>query len=676
NSNLMTETAVNGTNSTDKTLDSGNEEIKSKVKKRSSMSIFTALSLSARNLVTKKFRTILTTIAGSIGIIGIALVLAISNGFSIFMTELERTTLSSFPLSISALSFELGPEIYSASLNENEVGAYPDEAVVIPSEPNESFGAISFHPNYLTESYVSYVKKMETEHPDWLASVAYTRTLKMHLLTNKGTEETPNYSKVDTTSLTATWWQELLNKDFLLDEYNLLAGKFPSNSHELVLIVNNKNELTKSTLETLGYNPKLNPNTKEYMPFSFSDFIGGNGVGGKTFKLISNNAYYLPNGTSTEGIPLFDELESSGFANAYEESTNELSIVGILRIKEDGDLPLLYSGIGYLPSLTEEVLADCAMSEIVKTQKSTYVDVLSNGIDKFEFDFTAVDAYLAQMEGFDISGLPDYYFYNFGFINAEGYNRLKSNPFGFGDLYDAIAEYDALLDDETTPIDKMLSPLKDMVDLNMLKSFLNAEYTTCLKNIGADTIPTTISIYPKSFEYKSSIKKYLDDYNTMMSSELDHIKYTDIAATISASVSEMVNIATYVLIAFAAISLIVSSIMIAIITYISVLERTKEIGVLRSLGARKIDVSNVFNAETLIIGCISGILGVIVASLLTIPINNLITSYTGPMVQNLAKLNPLHGFLLVILSMVLTVVSGLIPATIAAKKDPVVALRE
>lgn len=669
---ISTESALNEPNSDDKPQ----IDVKAKkTKQRSSMSLWTALSLSARNLVTKKFRTTLTTIAGSIGIIGIALVLAISNGFSIFMNDLERTTLASFPLTVSALSFDLSSESYSANMYLDEEGSFPDEKVVIPSEPNDSFGAIDFHANYLTESYLSYVKKMESDHPEWFANISYTRTLKMHLLTNEGTATAPKYSKVDTTSLTATWWQELQSENFLLGEYDLLAGKFPTSSRELVLVVNNKNELSKSTLETLGYSPKISPETKEYLPYSFTDFIGENGEGGKSFKLILNNDYYQPNGTSESGIPLFKELDSKNFEKAYNDSEVELNIVGILRVKENANLALLYSGIGYLPSLTEEVLKSCADSDIVNAQKNTYIDVLSNGIDEFEFDFTAVDTYLAKMD-FDISGLPDYYYHNFGFINEEGYNRLKSDAFNFGDLYDAIAENDALVGDESAPIDKMLLPLKDMVDLNMIKSFLNAEYAAQLKNIGADTVPTTISIYPSNFEYKDDIKKHLDDYNTLLASEVNHIKYTDLAATLSESVSEMVDISTYVLVAFAAISLIVSSIMIAIITYISVLERTKEIGVLRSLGARKIDVSNVFNAETLIIGCISGVLGVVVAAVLTIPINNLISSYAGPMVQNLAKLSPLHGILLVLLSMVLTLISGFIPATIASRKDPVVALRE
>jgi len=674
NVDLPTEKPLNNIKMKDKVADVA---IKRK-KKRSSMSIFTAFSLSAKNLITKKFRTILTTIAGSIGIIGIALVLSISNGFSLFMSNLEQTTLSSFPITVSSISVDVSSDAFSSPISEGGEGTYPDTKLVMPYVPKNQMGYVTFRPNYITESYVDYVKQMESEHPEWLASISYARTVQMHLLTNKGTSASPEYSLVDTTSLKATWWQELLSENFLMDEYDLLDGAFPTATNEIVLIVNNKNELTVDTLKTLGYVPKLIAGTSdEYEPYSFSDFIGENGEGGKVFKLIRNNDYYIQNGTNTDDIPLYEELNSSDFATAYENSETELKIVGVIRVKQDAELALLSSGIGYLPSLTEQILADCASSDIVKAQKTTYVDVLGNGLDEFEFDFTAVDSYIAQIEEVDISQLPYFYYNILHFIDEEAYNDLSSRPFTFGELYDDIAQLDETLDDDpTTPIDKMLMPLADYgFNVQMIKNFLNADYVTRMKEIGADTIPTTISIYPASFESKAQIRNFLDSYNDMMQNEIEYIKYNDLASTISASVSQMVNITSYVLIAFAAISLFVSSIMIGIITYISVLERTKEIGILRSLGARKLDISNVFNAETLIIGFASGVVGVLLAVILNFPINMIITNYAGSMVQNLARLNPWHGIGLVALSMVLTVISGLIPASLAAKRDPVVALR-
>ena len=208
----------------------------------------------------------------------------------------------------------------------------------------------------------------------------------------------------------------------------------------------------------------------------------------------------------------------------------------------------------------------------------------------------------------------------------------------------------------------------------MLLQMVCPDYVERMQQIGAVTTPSSISIYPSTYENKQKIIKYLDAYNEGRT-EMEQIHYTDLASTITDNMSEMINIVSYVLIAFAAISLVVSSIMIAIITYISVLERTKEIGVLRSLGARKIDISNVFNAETFIIGGASGIFGVCVAALLNLPINAIINNLVGGMVGNLAKLAPLHGILLVVLSIALNVIAGLIPAFIASKKDPVEALR-
>lgn len=657
---------VDGDNLNDKVP---NGALKTK-KKRSSMSLFTAISLSARNLIVKKFRTILTTFAGSVGIIGIALVLSISNGFNLFMKDLESTTLSSFPITVDSISFNFTTDFSSPFINGEE-GTFPSEPKVSPSVPQNQFGMISFHPNFITESYIEYVKQMKREHPDWVASVSFKRTIKMHLLSETKTDGNSKYSLVDTTSLNATWWQELLDTSFLENEYDVLSGRFPTAFNELVLIVDANNRVPLATLGELGY--RAQKVGEEYLPFDFSEFVGNETKNPKSFKLLYNNDYYKPNGINGDGVNMFKELSAGEYAAAYSNAATELKIVGILRLKRDADLRILKPGIGYVPALTEHVLSNSLNSEIVKSQKQTFVDVLSNGIEKFEYDFTAIDTYIAQTK-MNITGLLDLYKSE---ISVESYNNLRASGFTFKDLYDAIAEYDAVKGDEMLPIDKLLLPL-ELLEFNtgMLKSFLNADYIERLKEIGADTVPNSISIYPANFDNKANILNYLDNYNTLIESEMDKIKYNDIASTVSKSVSEMVDITSYVLIAFAAISLLVSSIMIGIVTYISVLERTKEIGVLRSLGARKLDVSNLFNAETIIIGLASGILGVILAAILNFPVNSIITNYTGPMVQNLARLNVWHGILLVILSTLLNLIAGIIPATIAARKDPVAALRE
>jgi len=676
-SDISTKQEVNG----DETADKPPVSSKKPKKKRSSMSLWTAVTLSGGNLLTKKFRTILTTIAGSVGIIGIALVLSISNGFSIFMKNLERTTLSSFPITVDSISFDLSEE-FSSPFGTMLEGTYPAEAELTPSVPDNDYGFVSFHPNYITEAYVEYVKDMERTHPEWFATISYMRNIKMNLLTKTGTADNPKYSLVDnTTTLTSGWWQELLSEDFVRGEYDLLAGKFPTNANELVLIVDNSNQVPLATLNTLGISTPKDAE-QNYLPISFSDIVGDGATAGKTFKLLYNDEFYKKTGATVvddddgASVELFRTLNQNEYAAAYEASQTELEIVGIIRIKRDADLYLLSPGIGYLPSLTEAVIQNSLNSQIVAAQKNTFIDVLGNGSKKFEYDFSAVDLYVAQLK-LDISGLPDLYL-SLHMLDAAGYNRLKGNPnFKFKDLYDEIAAYDQTLSDPVLPIDKMLLPLLGLgINTDVLKNFLNADYIDRLKEIGADSIPVSIYIYPSSFAYKSQICAHLDAYNTLIENETDHIEYNDIASSVSKSVSQMVDITSYVLIAFAAISLLVSSIMIGIITYISVLERTKEIGVLRSLGARKLDISNLFNAETAIIGLASGILGVVIATVLTIPINSIITYYAGPLVKNLAQLNAWHGVLLVALSVVLTLISGLIPATIAAKKDPVVALRE
>ncbi|NLZ25607.1 MAG: ABC transporter permease, partial [Clostridiales bacterium] len=295
----------------------------------------------------------------------------------------------------------------------------------------------------------------------------------------------------------------------------------------------------------------------------------------------------------------------------------------------------------------------------------------------FEIDFTTIDMLIKTMGVSEYMPLIKKLYVDSGAITDQQAEEL-------GDNYTMSALYDKILlsanGDRDAAIDKMIAPLSDFLkdyglDKDTIMNYINSDYVERLQEIGANTIPSKISIYPASFEAKALIKAYLDAYNEGVENTARQIKYTDLAATVAQSVSQMVDTVSYVLIAFAAISLVVSSVMIAIITYISVLERTKEIGVLRSLGARKIDVANVFNAETLIIGAASGVFGVVVAAILTLPINAIIAKLVNGMVTNIAKLHPLHGILLVVLSMALTVLSGLIPAFMASKRDPVVALR-
>ena len=640
-------------------------------KKKSSMSFFTSLALSAKNLVTKKLRTALTVFAGSIGIIGIALVLSISNGFSLYMDDLEKTTLSSFPITISdiAISYDMN----EAAETGFGSGTFPASNTVKPYDPSGAAG-LEISSNILTDEYFNYIKKMEEDHPDWAASVAYERKVSMHLITtNENTSDPYILVNNDSNSMTGSFWQELLADDFVNGYYDVLAGRYPQNEFELVLIVDSNNRIKTDTLKALGYSVTATSSAQgdavKYKDIDFSKFIGNSsGEGAKEFKLVLNDEYYTKNGD------YFTELAKSNYESVYNSDGDRLKIVGVLRIKQDSDLSFFSSGIGYLPSLTEYVLNSSVDSEIVVSQSGTFTDMLSPTSDEFSFNFDKIDQLLI-MSGLNISQVafmlaqPEV-----GILTAEQVQAIAINPdASFADIFNAVITNEGSTEGAVNKLKNYLSE-NFGIDESMFLQMVCPDYVERMQQIGAVTTPSSISIYPSTYENKQKIIKYLDAYNEGRT-EMEQIHYTDLASTITDNMSEMINIVSYVLIAFAAISLVVSSIMIAIITYISVLERTKEIGVLRSLGARKIDISNVFNAETFIIGGASGIFGVCVAALLTLPINAIINNLVGGMVGNLAKLAPLHGVLLVVLSIALNVIAGLIPAFIASKKDPVEALR-
>lgn len=654
-------------------------------KKKSSMSFFTSLALSAKNLVTKKLRTALTVFAGSIGIIGIALVLSISNGFSLYMDDLEKTTLSSFPITISdiAISYDMN----EAAETGFGSGTFPASNTVKPYDPSGAAG-LEISSNILTDEYFNYIKKMEEDHPDWAASVAYERKVSMHLITKNENTSDP-YILVDNESneMTGSFWQELLADDFVNGYYDVLAGRYPQNEFELVLIVDSNNRIKTDTLKALGYSVTATSSAQgdavEYKDIDFSKFIGNSsGEGAKEFKLVLNDEYYTKNGD------YFTELAKSNYESVFNSDGDRLKIVGVLRIKQDSDLSFFGSGIGYLPSLTEYVLNSSVDSEIVVSQSGTFTDMLSPTSDEFSFNFDKIDQLLLMLPVFEGEVNGQYYkfennlqavatmMYAKGNITMPQLMQLTQNTDAtFSTLFEMAKETCGSTSAAVSAVVGLFSESEGFkIDESMFLQMVCPDYVERMQQIGAVTTPSSISIYPSTYENKQKIIKYLDAYNEGRT-EMEQIHYTDLASTITDNMSEMINIVSYVLIAFAAISLVVSSIMIAIITYISVLERTKEIGVLRSLGARKIDISNVFNAETFIIGGASGIFGVCVAALLNLPINAIINNLVGGMVGNLAKLAPLHGVLLVVLSIALNVIAGLIPAFIASKKDPVEALR-
>ena len=560
-----------------KPIESASEPVEEKQKrfKKTSMSFFTATSLSFRNLLTKRGRTIITAFAGSIGIIGVALVLSLSNGLSNYMSNMQSDTLSGYPITISTgeQTLDLTQRPGLDDKNTTNYTKYPSNNVLYSYDSKENS---TKHSNVITSDYLNYVGKLETSLPGAVNNISYTYGVNVNLLA-KGEDTTVKFETSNSFSEsnpmeamnTNTYWQELpKNEDFILNLYDLVGNgsRLPKNKNEVVLVVDEYNRIDKALLEKLN----IKNTNKDY---KLTDFIGKS-----ILKVISNNDFYSKNGD------LFTAATPSEYEKLYTSSKGtKLTIVGVLRPKKDASSSYLSSGIAYTSALTTYLVKDAEKSEIAKAQEDSTRNVL--------------------------------------FGTSFNVNNTKDSA---------------------------------------------------LLALGADTSPTGVSIYPTDYNSKDKIRDYLDKYNNGKDKK-DQLIYSDMAETIASMTSTLLNTVTYVLIGFAAISLFVSTIMIAIITYVSVIERTKEIGILRSIGARKKDISRVFNAETIIIGLTAGVMGVGLSYLLSIPINSIIFKLVE--IKDIANLNPIAGVALIIGSMILTLIAGFIPSRMAANKDPVVALR-
>lgn len=548
-----------------------NQEIYSDYKlKKTSMNFITALKLSGRNILTKKWRTALTAFASSIGIIGIALILSLSNGFHKQINNFESGTLSNFPITIKQSSMNINLSKFRAE-NKTTRDKFTDIKKIYPYD---SIKNTIVHTNVLTESYISYLNKIDK---NLLDGISYTYGVHMNILRKEGV-------KVSPVNIKAINFEAFPNKpdnmegNYLKQYYDLLSGQYPMDKTDLVLIVDEYNRLDTSILKELGVN------------LTDEEGIDFNNLIGKEFKLVMNNDYYKKaghiysvNGEPTELLHLYNSSKSV-----------KLSIVGIIRIKESVSIASLQPGIAYSDTLSKFFLSNAVNSDVAKAQK--------------------------QSDYYVLTGAP--------FTETE-------------DIF-----------------------VRGM-NTDLTKDF-------ALASLGATTIPTSVALYPRNFDAKEKITAYLDKWNEGLKED-DRIEYTDMAAMVVSLSGNIMDGITIVLVAFAAISLLVSLIMIGIIIYISVLERTKEIGILRALGARKKDISRVFNAETFIIGSFSGLLGIGIAYLITIPVNKILYNLTE--LNNVAQLNPIHAFTLVVISVLLTMLGGFIPSKIAAKKDPVEALR-
>ncbi len=622
---------------------------------KASMKFTTAVRLSLNNLMTKKGRTFLTSFAGSIGIIGIALILSLSHGMQSYINRVEEDTLSSYPLTIQEASIDV-TSMLEAMMGNGEKEEHNDNKIYSRPIVNNILETVStkLQTNNL-EEFKKYLESGDTNIKDYINAIQYEYNLNLNIYKQNEdkTYQQVNPSKVFdelgfgemmesrqstssmmSGSMTMTQidvWNEMLdNQNLLQSQYDVLAGKWPTKYNEVVLIVDENNEVSDYTLYSLGIKDikELNESmekikNKEKVEAGESESYSYDDLLNYKFKILLNTDYYKESGNAWQDMSNDDEYMKNVVDNA-----EEITIVGIIKPNEENVSSSGAGMIGYTKELKEYVINKINETEIVKEQKENpNINV-----------FTGIEFPKNQNSSFDYSQLTDE-------------QRMYMSTLSEAELAELMKNY---AENSTATYDSNLSTL-GVVDLNK---------------------PSTINIYPKDFESKDMITTRISEYNDKQTNdgkEENVITYTDIVGVMMSSVSTIINVISYVLIAFVGISLVVSSIMIGIITYISVLERTKEIGILRSIGASKKDVSRVFNAETLIIGLVAGLIGIVVTLLLNIPINMIIKSIVG--ISNISKLPTAGAIILVVISVGLTMIAGLIPARFAAKRDPVEALR-
>ena len=608
------------------------QKVQADKKQKKSMSFFTALSLSLKNLLTKKARTILTAFAGSIGIIGIALILALSTGFTAYVNKLQADTLSVYPVTVSEATIDISN--FEKLLEDTGLDKYPKVKEVYTRKMFESLTSM-LSQNNISEEYQTFVKdfadkenEKAAEKDSWkyciqksygfdvndflFSELEYNMTLDPNLkiksvstidylvsMIKDGFSPMVNGTGVTTDfvrSYIPTITEMPDNLELLKSQYDLLDGKWAEKEDELILVVDSKNQVSDITLALLGirsiesvsFNP-LGVNFGGKETFDFDEIIG------KEFYYIPNSVRYTKSSTDDK---TFNEAYYQTVNNLPEEKT-VLKITGIVRIREDVESGVLSNGIAYTSKFVEKILNDNLYLD-----ESELPDGVTLGSPKTEIVKAALSG--------DVT------------VNS-GFNGMISETLSTAQLG------------------------------------------------GSDNV-TKLSFYSVDYKSKEELKDYLDTWNEKDGmEEKDKVHYSDQTEMLFSALNTTINAVKIVLIAFTSISLVVSSIMIGIITYISVLERIKEIGILRAIGASKLDVSRVFNAETLIIGFASGMIGIILTYILTIPTNIIVKSLAG--VANVASLPILSALILVLISMILTFISGLIPARIAAKKDPVEALR-
>lgn len=618
--------------------DENNETTKDK---KTNMNFLTALSLSLNNLMTKKGRTILTAFAGSIGIIGIALILSLSSGVQNYINRVQEETLTSYPLMIEDNSVDL-TSVMTEQMDKLKKDENTKQSNKIYSNnmmtDTLSIMSSKVQSNNL-KSFKEYIEKNK-EINKYTTSIDYKYNIELQLyksdIEDKIVKVNPNtiLSTMGITDMQASYFMfkdvfsEIIDNDELNNQmYEIVSGRMPKNYNEVVLVVDKNNRISDYVLYALGLKDqqelkdmfeKVRKGEKVVTTdtsYEYSELIG------LKFKLLLNTDYY----EKVNGLWI-DKSEDEEFLREKLKDSEEITIVGIIKPNKDSAVTSsTLGGILYTDSLEKHALKKVEDSQIVKEQKQNPEINIITGLEFSDEEFNINDLSFEQ--------------------------QMYLSSLNQEELAEVITKY---------------------------KESYSLTYEKVLEKLGSIDLdnPSGIYIYAKDFESKDAIKNIINDYNEQQrknSKEANVINYNDVVGMLMSSVTDIVDIISYVLISFVSISLVVSSIMIGIITYISVLERTKEIGILRAIGASKKDVSRVFNAETLIIGFTSGMFGILITVLLNIPINIIIKKLTG--VSNITQL-PLNGaIILIIISVILTIIAGLIPAKLASKKDPVESLR-
>lgn len=585
-------------------------------KKKTSMSFFTALSLSLNNLMTKKTRTILTAFAGSIGIIGIALILSISNGIQNYIDRVQRDTLSSYPIQLQKESVDVSSMIENMMGNKDKNVDHDKDKIYSNNIMTDMVNSMVAEVNSNNlKAFKSYLENHKCDVDGYISDIQYSYDVPLYIYS---TDTSDGVTQLNPSSVmenmygmsvsgdgmmsagmqnTSVWSRLFDNRQMLDEQYDLIAGSWADNYNEVMLVVDENNEIDDYTLYSLGFKDPAevkkifknvmagNSYETEETQYTYDEVLD------KKFKLVLPTDLYRYN--DTLGI-WEDASHDDEYMTTVVNNAEEVKIAGIIRKNPDAASVSVSSGVAYTKDLMPHIIDKVNETQIVKQQLADPEKDVFTGMS-FDNDKTSI-------------------------------STLENN-----------------------------------------KSLLG---------IASEDNPSEIDIYAKDFDSKEKLQDFIKNYNDEVTADgrdEDTISYTDYVGILMSSVSTIITAISSVLIAFVAISLIVSSIMIGIITYISVLERTKEIGVLRSIGASKKDVSRVFNAETLIEGFVSGAMGIIITLILCIPANAVIKNVTD--ISNVAQLTVAGAVILVIISMLLTTIAGLIPAKMAAKKDPVVALR-